>query len=417
MLNPDFIRQNPEIVKRKLEERLYDPFIIDEFLSVDNEWKKIKQLADSKRAEKNSLSIEISKALKEGNNKKLEELRKKAQEIDLDIKNIMIKEKELYKKRNEMLLTLPNLQQDDVPKGNSENDNVEIKTYGKPEKFAEHVKPHYEIPFFDFERAAKMSGHRFALMYDKFAKLERALINFMLNINTLNGYKEVWGPHLVNTKAMEGTGQLPKFADELYKTNDDLWLIPTAEVMLVNIYRDEIIESGKLPIRLCSYTPSYRREAGAYGKDIKGFIRQHQFDKVEIVSITKQENSNEEHVKMLNDVESILKVLNLPYRVIELCTADLGFSSSKTFDIELWMPSQNKYREISSISNCLDFQARRANIRYREKGKLIYAHTLNGSALAVGRTLIAIVENYQEKDGIKIPKPLQSYMESDFIPF
>ncbi|MEM4296506.1 MAG: serine--tRNA ligase [Candidatus Anstonellales archaeon] len=415
MLDPDFIRNNHDIVIKKFVDRGYDKGLVLEFLEIDKEWRAVKQESDKKRAEKNIISNNIKEHIKE--KKDITKLKEQALELDKKIKELEQKEKGLEQNRKNILLQMPNLQQDDVPIGKDENDNVEIKKWLKPSKTSSDIKPHYELPFFDFERAAKISGHRFALMYGHFAKLERALINFMLNMQILNGYKEVWGPHLVLTKAMIGTGQLPKFEQELYKTDDDLWLLPTAEVMLVNIYREEVLENHYLPIRLCSYTPCYRREAGAYGKDIKGFLRQHQFDKIELVSITRAEDSKTEHEKMLSDAESILKALELPYRVMLLCTSDLGFASAKTYDIEVWLPSQDKYREISSVSNCLDFQARRANIRYLERGELYFAHTLNGSGLAVGRTLIALVENMQEKDGIKIPKALQPYFESDFIHF
>ncbi len=414
MLDPDFIRNNHEVVAKKLDERGYDKNLLYEFINVDKEWRNIKQQADNKRAEKNKLSTTFKEF--KNDEEKIKTIKNRIKEIDKEIRKLEEKEKELFERRYFLLLNFPNMHLDDVPIGKDENDNVEIKIYGKPKKTADNVKAHYELPYFDFERAAKISGHRFAILYGEIAKLERALINYMLNLHVMNGYKEVWLPHLVLEKCLYGTGQLPKFKDDLYSTNDNLWLIPTAEVPLVNIFREEIIDGKKLPIRLCAYTPCYRREAGAYGKDIKGFIRQHQFDKVELVSITKKEESIKEHEKMLKDAESVLQGLDLPYRVIKLCSGDLGFSSACTYDIEVWFPSQNAYREVSSVSNCLDFQARRANIRYRDKN-VYYAHTLNGSGLAVGRTLIAVIENYQEKDGIKIPQVLRSYFDGDFIYF
>jgi seryl-tRNA synthetase len=270
----------------------------------------------------------------------------------------------------------------------------------------------------DYARGVKLAEHRFSVLKGPIAKLERAIISFMLSVQTGNGYTEFATPYLVNTKTMAGTGQLPKFAAELYKcAEDDLWLIPTAEVPLTNLYAGEIIDENRLPLKLTAFTPCFRREAGAYGKDIHGLIRQHQFNKVELVKLAHPENSYKELEGMVKDAERILQLLELPYRVIELCTGDMGFASTKTYDLEVWIPSEKKYREISSCSNCSDFQARRANIKYRGKdGKLHFVHTLNGSGLAAGRTLIAVLENYQEnKQIVKIPKPLRDFMGEDEI--
>jgi seryl-tRNA synthetase len=270
----------------------------------------------------------------------------------------------------------------------------------------------------DFERGVKLAGHRFTVLYGQIAKLERALINFMISTHTKNGYREVAPPYLVNTKTMTGTGQLPKFKQDLYSTQDDLWLIPTAEVPLTNLYSDETLDESQLPLKLTAYTPCFRSEAGSYGKDIKGLIRQHQFSKVELVKFVTAENSFSELESLVADAEGILQLLDLPYRVIHLCTGDMGFASAKTYDLEVWLPSQDKYREISSCSNCTDFQSRRANIKYRSGKENKFAHTLNGSGLAVGRTLLAILENYQEdKKTVVVPKALRGFMDCDSIDF
>jgi seryl-tRNA synthetase len=309
-----------------------------------------------------------------------------------------------------------------VPYGKDENDNVEIRRWGEIPKFDFEIKDHADLGvlrgFIDFDQAAAISGSRFSILKGPLAKLERALINFMLEVNAKNGYQEMTVPHLVKPQALVGTGQLPKFQEELYYVkDDDLYLIPTAEVPLVNVFKDTILKEDDLPINLTAYTPCYRREAGSHGKDVKGLIRQHQFDKVELVKIVHPDNSYDELEKLLSNAEEILQLLELPYRVVALCSGDIGFSASKTYDIEVWIPSQNKYREISSCSNCEDFQARRANIRFKDKtGKNRFVHTLNGSSLAVGRTLVAIMENYQTKDNrIRIPKVLKDYIKEEYI--
>jgi seryl-tRNA synthetase len=306
--------------------------------------------------------------------------------------------------------------------GKDETENVEVRSWGVRRDFEFEPKAHYEIGealgILDFERGASLSGSRFTVMWGWGAKLERALINFMLDFHTSRGYKEVWVPHLVKPEILEGTGQLPKFEEDLYFCErDGLYLIPTAEVPLTNLFRDTILEEKDLPIYLTAYTPCYRREAGAYGKDIRGIIRQHQFDKVELVKIVHPDTSDQELERLTADAEEILKLLGLPYRVVALCTGDLGFASAKTYDIEVWFPSQNKYREISSCSNCTDFQARRMNTRFKDnEGRKRFAHTLNGSGLAVGRTLAAILENYQQKDGsVVVPEVLRDYLKADVI--
>ncbi len=420
MIDINLIREDPTVVKNGLKKRQEDAEIVDAILSIDREWRELKGKLDELRARRNKLTLEIAEKKKKGENTM--DLIKKTKELSNEIKEKEKKEKELLEKRNELLAKLPNIPHESVPVGEDETNNVEIKKWGKPKKFSQDVLPHYELGVregvLDFERGAKLGGHRFTVMKGWANKLERALINFMLDFHTARGYEEFWLPHLVKENIMFGTGQLPKFREELYKTElDKLYLIPTAEVPLVNLHADEILEENELPKNYVAYTPCYRREAGAYGKDIKGMIRQHQFDKVELVKITLPEESWKEHEKMLEDATKVLEALELPYRVVVLCTGDMGFSAAKTYDIEVWIPSEDRYREISSVSNCTDFQARRANIRVRRKHGLEFVHTLNGSGLAVGRTLIAIMENYQEDKGLVVPNVLRDYVKADYIEF
>jgi len=421
MISIELIRKNPEYVKENLAKR--DIFLkdrIDDILKLDEERRhKIKRIEDL-RALRNAKSKEIGSLKKQGlNTEALEE------EIRLIKEEISTLEEELArieKYTEDLLLRVPNLLHESVPYGKDENDNVEIKRWGEIPKFDFAIKDHADLGvlrgFIDFDQAAAISGSRFSILKGPLAKLERALINFMLEINVKNGYQEMTVPHLVKPQALVGTGQLPKFQEELYYVkDDDLYLIPTAEVPLVNVFKDTILKEDDLPINLTAYTPCYRREAGSHGKDVKGLIRQHQFDKVELVKIVHPDNSYDELEKLLSNAEEILQLLELPYRVVALCSGDIGFSASKTYDIEVWIPSQNKYREISSCSNCEDFQARRANIRFKDKtGKNRFVHTLNGSSLAVGRTLVAIMENYQTKDNrIRIPKVLKDYIKEEYI--
>ena len=322
----------------------------------------------------------------------------------------------------ELLSGIPNTPHESVPVGRSEADNVEVRRVGEPRKFDFEPKAHWdlgpELGILDLDRAAKITGARFALYWGLGARLERALVNFFLDVHTReHGYTEVLPPFLVNSKSLYGTGQLPKFAEDLFKCeNSDLWLIPTAEVPVTNIYRDETLEADALPIQLCAYTPCFRSEAGSYGRDVRGIIRQHQFQKVELVKFTRPEQSYEELEKLTADAEDILRRLGLPFRTVVLCTGDMGFSSAKTYDIEVWLPGQNGYKEISSCSNFEAFQARRAGIRFKSGKKSEYAHTLNGSGLAVGRTWVAIVENYQQKDGsVVVPEALRPYVGEEVI--
>ncbi|MFH2106590.1 MAG: serine--tRNA ligase [Candidatus Micrarchaeota archaeon] len=419
MLDIHLFRTNPDVVLNGLKNRQIEhpEKVVSQIQEKDQIWKEMKDEEEQLRAERNVLSLKINDIKKKGGN--ISESIKRSGEVATRIKVLEEERKSIEQEIHLLLLQIPNIPDQTVPVGKNETNNPEVRKWGTPTKTSKDVLSHDELGektgWIDFDRGAKLGGHRFTIMKGPMAKLERALINFMLSVQTKKGYLEVMPPHLVLSNIMQGTGQLPKFAEELYKTNDDLWLIPTAEVPLTNIYANEILNSNQFPINMCAYTPCYRREAGAYGKDIKGLIRQHQFNKVELVKITHPQMSFADLEHLVKDAEEILKQLELPYRVIELCTGDIGFSAAKTYDIEVWVPSQDKYREISSCSNCTDFQARRANIKFREDGKNRFAHTLNGSGLAVGRCLIAVVENYQENGVIKIPKVLQPFMECDEI--
>ncbi|VVB66746.1 Serine--tRNA ligase [Candidatus Gugararchaeum adminiculabundum] len=420
MLDLKFVRTEPEKVREALRARLADEKHLDALLKLDVEWRKIKQQADDLRSEKNKVSMQIAELKKAKKEKEAHKAIKDSADFSKEIEKLEAKTTELEDKMRDILLNLPNIPHESTPLGKSAEDNPIVRTVGKPTKIA-NPKSHHELGeelgLIDFERGSKVAGHRFVYLKGDAAKLERALISFMLDNARERGYTELAPPLLVTTKAMTGTGQLPKFDEELYKVErDGLWLIPTSEVPLVDYHMDEILEEDQLPQYLTAYTPCFRREAGAYGKDIKGILRQHQFNKIELVKFTTPETSYQELEKLVLDAEEVLKKLELPYRVISLCTADIGFAAAKTYDIEVWLPSQNTYREISSCSNCSDFQSRRANIRVRRKGKLEFPHTLNGSGIAVGRTLIAIMENYQQPDGsIRIPKALQKYFGKDKI--
>jgi seryl-tRNA synthetase len=421
MLDIELLRKNPEFVKERLRLRREDyPRLVDEALRLDEERRSILRDLEALRAERNALSKEIGKRKSKGEQTaglegKVKEIREKIESLEDQLSKV---EEQL----KSVMLSIPNIPHQSVPVGKDETENVEVRSWGVPRDFDFEPKAHYEIGeafgILDFERGASLSGSRFTVMWGWGAKLERALINFMLDFHTSRGYKEVWVPHLVKPEILEGTGQLPKFEEDLYFCErDGLYLIPTAEVPLTNLFRDTILEEKDLPIYLTAYTPCYRREAGAYGKDIRGIIRQHQFDKVELVKIVHPDTSDQELERLTADAEEILKLLGLPYRVVALCTGDLGFASAKTYDIEVWFPSQNKYREISSCSNCTDFQARRMNTRFKDsEGRKRFVHTLNGSGLAVGRTLAAILENYQQKDGsVIVPEVLRDYLKAEVI--
>jgi seryl-tRNA synthetase len=403
MLDIHLIREKPEVVEDSLKKRNYP----------EDSFKTLEEIIE--------LNITIINKKKAGES--ADEEIKRSSETSKRIKEISVETEQLEEKIKNLLLLLPAIPHESVPVGEDERKNKEVRKWGEAGKHAEDVLPHDRIGeitgFIDFERGVKLAEHRFAIMKGPVAKLERALINFMLSVQTTHGYTEMAPPYLVNTKTMTGTGQLPKFENELYRCrDDDLWMIPTAEVPLTNIYAGEIIDEAQLPIKIAAFTPCFRREAGAYGKDIRGLIRQHQFDKVELVKFTHPERSYDELESLTKDAERILQLLELPYRVVELCTGDLGFAASKTYDLEVWFPSQDRYREVSSCSNCVDFQARRAGIKFREKGKLNHVHTLNGSGIAVGRTLISILENHQEdKKTVKIPKVLRDFMGEEEIRF
>jgi seryl-tRNA synthetase len=416
MLEAKYIREHMEEVREKLV--LRDQTInLDKFLSVDEERRKAIQEWEKLRALQKKVSDEVSKKKREGidASELIAEMKKVSQELKrLDD---VVEEKEIA--LQDLLLIIPNLPHDSVPKGKDSSDNVEVRRWGEIPKFDFEPKAHWdlgeELGILDFKSGAKIAGARFTLYWDLGAKLERALINFMLDLHTReHGYREVLPPFMVNRVTMTGTGQLPKFEEELFKVEGtDYFLIPTAEVPVTNIHQDEVLEEAILPLYYTAYTPCFRKEAGSYGKDTRGLIRQHQFNKVELVKFTKPESSYHELEKLLSDAEEVLKRLKLPYRVVNLCTGDLGFSASKTYDIEVWLPGQNTFKEVSSCSNFEDFQARRAKIRYRISGKskTEYVHTLNGSGLAVGRTLVAILENYQRADGsVIIPEILRPYL-------
>ena len=421
MLDIELIRKKPEFVKERLSTRDKTlPDLIDEVLELDKRRRKILTELESLRAERNKKSKEIGLLKREGKDTSI--IEKEVREIKERIDSLEEELREVQGKLRDLMLRVPNLPHEGVPIGEDEEDNVEVRRWGEPREFPFDPKPHWEIGeklgVLDFERGARLSGSRFTVVRSWGAKLERALINFMLDLHTSKGYEEILPPHLVRPEILEGTGQLPKFEEDLYKCErDDLYLIPTAEVPLTNLFRGEILKEEDLPIYLTAYTPCYRREAGSHGKDIRGIIRQHQFNKVELVKIVHPDTSYEELEKLTYDAEEVLKLLGLPYRVVELCTGDLGFSAAKTYDIEVWFPSQGRYREISSCSNCEDFQARRMNTRFKESnGRNRFVHTLNGSGLAIGRTLAAILENYQREDGsVEVPEVLRDYMKTDVI--
>ncbi len=425
MLELRFIRENLEHVKERCARRGMDATLIDDFTATDRKRLALLSEVEGLKNQRNTVSDQIA-LLKRGS----VEDKKKADPLIVQMRETSQRIKELDNELNtielalhEIVMAIPNLCHDSVPVGQDDADNIEVRQWGTKPTFSFPPKAHWEIgeqqDIIDFERAAKLSGARFALLKGFASKLERALTNFMLDLHTQkHGYTEVLPPFLVNTPSMTSTGQLPKFEEDLFKIKDwDLYLIPTAEVPVTNIHRDETLSEKELPVKYTAYTPCFRSEAGSHGRDTRGLIRQHQFDKVELVKFTTPENSEKELEELLSDAETVLQLLGLHYRVVTLCTGDLGFSATKTYDIEVWLPGQDNYREISSCSNFLDFQARRGGIRYRpdgqKKSKLV--HTLNGSGLAVGRTLLAIIENYQQEDGtIALPDVLKPYFKTRF---
>jgi len=425
MLDLNFVRDNLSRVEEMLRQRGADPAaVLKDFSEVDTQRRLAITEAETMKARRNKASEDINKLKKSGQ----DATAAIAETKDLR-EQIQTREKtaaDLDARLRDILAGIPNMPHASVPVGHSAEENVEVRRWGAPPKFDFAPKPHWELGeqlgVLDLERAVKLTGARFAVYWDLGAKLERGLANFMLDLHTReHGYTEVLPPYLVNSESMYGTGQLPKFAADSFRVphgEKDLWLIPTAEVPVTNLYRDEILDAERLPISLTAYTPCFRSEAGSYGKDVRGIIRQHQFQKVELVKFARPENSYEEHEKLTRNAETVLQKLGLHYRTVALCTGDRGPSSAKTYDIEVWLPGQQLFREISSCSNFEAYQARRANIRYRPEGKnkTEFVHTLNGSALAVGRTWVAIVENYQQADGsVVIPEALREYVGAERI--
>jgi seryl-tRNA synthetase len=414
-----YFRANFEGVSARLATR-GNNLRLDNFRDLDQRRRAAIQESEELKAKRNAASAKIQELRKQGID--TTEAQQEGRAIGARIADLDQQAKTLEDEFRDLLAGIPNVPQESVPFGRSADDNVEIRRFGEPPTFDFEPKAHWdlgpELGILDFDRAAKITGARFAVYYGLGAKLERALSNFMLDVHTReHGYTEVLPPFIVNSASCYGTGNLPKAADDMFKLeNSDYWLIPTAEVPVTNLFRDEVLDPAKLPIRFCAATSCFRSEAGSYGRDVRGVIRQHQFQKVELVKFCLPEQSNDEHEKLTADAEDILRRLGLPFRTVVLCTGDMSFSSSKTFDIEVWLPGQNGYKEISSCSNFEAFQARRANLRYKAAKKTDHLHTINGSGLAVGRTWVAILENYQQKDGsILVPEALQPYLNAERI--
>lgn len=415
MLDLKFIRNNIEFLQGMLANRGSED-CLEEFEQLDAERSELLTKVEGLKHKKNNASAEVGRRKRSGED--ASDIIEEMSLVSKEIKDIDEKLNDIDEKIKNIQLSIPNVYHESTPVGASDEDNIEVRKWGEIRKFDFEPKAHWDLgedlDILDFERGAKLGGSRFTVYKGYGAKLERALINFMLDLHTgEHGYTEIMTPILVKREIMEGTGQLPKFEEDAYKTTDDMFLIPTSEVPVTNIHRKEILEESELPKYYTAFSPCFRREAGSYGRDMKGLIRQHQFNKVELIKISKPENSYEELEKMVLNAEEVLKRLGLPYRVVQLCTGDIGFGAAKTYDIEVWLPFQNKYREISSCSNTEDFQARRMGLKYRPAGskKSEFAHTLNGSGLAVGRTLLAILENYQQEDGsIVVPEVLRPYL-------
>ncbi len=417
MLDLKFVRDNLDAVVESMRNRNFD-FDREHFVALDEERRTAIAQAEELQSERNALSKAIGKMMADGKNDEAEASKKRVRELNEQLDELSATREAAEARLATFMMAVPNMPHETTPVGADENDNPEVRRWGTPREFDFDPKPHWELGpelgIIDFERGVKLAESRFYLLGGQGARLERALINFMLDTHISRGYKEWWCPAIANAETLTGTGQLPKFEDDLFKTTDGLYLIPTAEVQLTNIHRDETLDSDDLPLKYCGFTPCFREEAGSAGRDTRGIIRVHQFSKVEMVKYAKQDESLDDLEAMVADAEHILQLLGLPYRVISLCTGDLGFSSTKTYDLEVWLPCYNAYKEISSCSDCWDFQARRARIRYRDREKFQgsrYAHTLNGSGLAVGRTMAALLENYQQKDGtVVIPEVLVPYM-------
>ena len=421
MLDIKLIRENPDKVKAAMKTRNKDmDAIVDEILAIDKQVRELTQKADALKAEQNAASKQIPQIKKEGGD--ISEIMARMNAIKEEVKVLDADKAELAAKQKTMMYEFPNVPSDTTPVGKDDSENIEIRRWGEPRNFDFEAKAHWDIGadlgILDPETAAKVTGARFHFYRGLGARLERAIINFFLNTHTENGYTEVFPPFMVNRASMTGTGQLPKFEEDAFKLTNDYFLIPTAEVPVTNMYRDDIMDGAQLPMSFCAYSACFRAEAGSAGRDTRGLIRQHQFNKVELVKFAKPEESYAELEKLTNDAERVLQLLGLPYRVVALTTGDIGFSSAKTYDIEVWMPSYGRYVEISSCSNFEDFQARRASIRYKNgpKDKAQLVHTLNGSGVAIGRTTAAILENYQNADGsVTIPEALRPYMGIDEI--
>jgi len=416
MIDLKLLENDFENIKQKLITKKVDENLLQEVKELFEKERPLKKELEDLQAKRNSLSKEIGQYMRNKEIDKANDIKKEVENIKNEMTKIEEKLNIIKEELNNKALTIPNIPDSDVPVGNDEDENVEIKKVLTPREFSFTPKPHDELgvnlDWLDFERGVKLAKSRFTVFKKDAARLERALINYMLDFNRSRGFEEAYVPFMVNKESMTATGQLPKFEEDLFKIEDeDLYLIPTAEVPLTNLFRDEIIKDLEEPIKMTAYTPCFRKEAGSYGRDTKGIIRQHQFDKVELVCITKPEDSDKVFEEMVSCASDLLTSLNLPHRLVTLCTGDLGFSAAKTIDLEVWIPSQNKYREISSVSNVRDFQARRAKIRYKDGKKNRLANTLNGSSLAVGRTLVAIMENFQNEDGsIEIPEVLHKYL-------
>ncbi|MCD8199460.1 MAG: serine--tRNA ligase [Coriobacteriaceae bacterium] len=420
MIDIRFLRENLEQVKTCCENR-HAEVDLEGFEALDERRRALIKEAEALKAERNATSKQIGTMMQEGRAQDAEAAKEQMRGVGDEIAELDAELAEVDGQLDDILLTIPNLTAEATPVGDDENDNPEIRRWGTPRSFDFDFKAHWDLGpergIIDFERGVKLAHSRFSVLGGAGARLERAIINFMVDTHTANGAKEWWLPALVNAKTLTGTGQLPKFEEDLFRTTDGLYLIPTAEVPLTNLHAEEVLDGEDLPLRYCAYTPCFREEAGSAGRDTRGLIRAHQFDKVEMVRFAKPEESDDELESMTQAAEGILQKLELPYRTIILCTGDIGFSARQTYDIEVWLPSYDNYKEISSVSNCGDFQAHRANIKYKDAdGKKRYVHTLNGSGLAVGRTMAAIIENYQNADGsITVPEVLRPYMGCDVI--
>jgi len=417
MLDGRYLRENLDAVRDAMGARAGD-WDFDRFIALDDERRGLIAEVESRQAVRNDLSRRIGELMKSGQRDEAEDAKERVRAVNEEIAEIDARRTGVEAEVREMLLTIPNIPHESVPTGADESDNVEVRRWGTPPAFEFEPVAHWDLGpdlgAIDFERGVKLAKSRFVVLGRDGARLNRALINFMLDTHGARGYREWSVPAMANSETLLGTGQLPKFADDLFHTDEGLYLIPTAEVQLTNLHRDEVLEAADLPLRYCAYTPCFREEAGAAGRDTRGMIRVHQFDKVELVKFARPEDSLDALESMVADAEHILQKLGLAYRTIVLCTGDMGFGAAKTYDLEVWLPSYNDYKEISSCSDCWDFQARRANIKYRSPGEFKgsrFVHTLNGSGLAVGRTLVAVLENYQQEDGsVIIPEALRPYM-------